>query len=222
MGQDICSHRDMYEIQTHARCSHLSFCSRIKKKFPYTTHKSCLLVKIKVPEELRDKCELIGAFGKHCSGIWFKEQKGKVGLCWKFASPWISGNERRLLLLRQCFSRPKSLPHFLGVGLGSKGFPWAHYAGICGKIFSWLLQSFSPWRSLGSISLGTAGWELLPQAVWAWEKRHNSQPHFYLLLMLVFKHRCCGLRITRSCPCAPTRWSPLVLHFQLSDCNYTN
>lgn len=38
-------------------------------------------MKIKVPEELLDKCELTGVFGKHCSGSWFKEQKEKAGLC---------------------------------------------------------------------------------------------------------------------------------------------
>lgn len=141
-------------------------------------------------------------------------------------NPYL-GSTRRLLLLRQCFPSPKSLPHFLGVGLGSKLSlcPLRRYMHLFVVKFSF--GSFSPSLLVGNLSntfLGTAGWKLLPVACVSLKRREHTPPTsaFISFLHLVFKHKCCGLRITRSCPCAPIPWSPLVLHFQVSDCNYTN
>lgn len=157
MGQDICSHRDTYGIQTHARGSHLPFGSRIWEEFPHITHKSCLLVKMKVPEELLDKRELRGAFGKHCSGIWCKEQKGKVGLCWKRlpgkSSPRVSGNEEETPPAEAMLPQsqiPASLP---GSGLGMQKFSLCP---LCRCRYLFVLKpslgSFSPSHLSGALA----------------------------------------------------------------------
>lgn len=119
------------------------------------------------------------------------------------------------------------LAPFPGSGLGKQALlmPITQvHAFICGKVFFWLLQSISPCREPQQHFPGHSWVEAAPCGLCEPEKKRTHPPNlsFYLLLTLGFKHKCCGLRITRSCPCAPIPWSPLVLHFQVSDCNYTN